>query len=66
MAYNNVSYKEAIEILEGSEEDPTEIYDRYEKPSNWPMMEREGRRDKQGTRPTYKDKLLNQNKKKTQ
>ncbi|XP_011632335.1 uncharacterized protein LOC105424010 [Pogonomyrmex barbatus] len=58
MAYNNASYKEAIEILEGSEEGPTEIYDRYEKPNNWPLLSRPGQRANQRQKPLYRDEMI--------
>ncbi|XP_011646626.1 uncharacterized protein LOC105433161 [Pogonomyrmex barbatus] len=56
MAYNNASYKEAMEILEGSEEGPTEIYDRYEKPDKWPLLNRQ--RMNQRQKPLYRDKVI--------
>ncbi|KAL6268308.1 hypothetical protein P5V15_001434 [Pogonomyrmex californicus] len=58
MAYNNASYKEALEILEGSEENPTEIYDRYEKPNNWPLINKSGQKTNQRQKPLYRDKVI--------
>lgn len=38
MAYHNVSFREAVQILEGDEDKPEQIYDRYEKPESWPSI----------------------------
>ncbi|KAL6268174.1 hypothetical protein P5V15_001273 [Pogonomyrmex californicus] len=58
MAYNNASYREALEILEGSEEGSIEIYDRYEKPNNWPFLNGSGQRANQRQKPLYRDKVV--------
>lgn len=41
------------------------MYDRYEKPSSWVLIEKEARRGKQVAKPTYRDKLIDQNKRRT-
>lgn len=64
MAYNNVSYKEAIEILEGSEDSPIEVYDRFERPGKQSAINRERQNLKQNRKPTYKDKVITEQKEK--
>ncbi|KAL6255598.1 hypothetical protein P5V15_012846 [Pogonomyrmex californicus] len=58
MAYNNASYREAIEILEGSDEGPTEVYDRYEKPNNWPLLSKPRQKTSQRQKSLYRDKVI--------
>lgn len=36
MAYQNVSFRNAERILEGKKNEKMEVYDRYEKPGQWP------------------------------
>lgn len=38
MMYHNISYREAIRILEGKENETSRTYDRYEEPTKWPIL----------------------------
>lgn len=38
MAYNNVSYGNAVRIFRGKETEPTQTYNRYEDPGKWPKL----------------------------
>lgn len=38
MAYNNVSFYEAKRILTGKENNRWNLYDRYQKPKEWPSL----------------------------
>lgn len=38
MAYNNVSFYEAEKILTGKENNRWNLYDRYQKPKEWPSL----------------------------